>query len=942
MREILQEVQDLLADFSGMPLCLFEWKILGSKEIDFVNPGITHIAGYSWSYNPSFFRILEEAPINKKAINALFSSISQQVVENEDFKPVVKQSGDHWGFGAVVSELKKGADGTRYRKPRYLLLGGPIHVAEPLGGWDLFKNELKHVRQEELDLAKRLQLTSEFFELPCRPSPGSLEDEAKYLQYTFNGVIRDIIPIVKNDPDSDLAKIPTLAIVLYELFRHVRNSDRYMKYLDFVYKVCKKTTGMIPASLAIGFRNPASNTGFMALYVPSYSGDYRRHQLIFIPDSQDVERMLWAASISDFGARLLGWIDIPQKAKEARIFNIPFEEGKQSLKGRLFLWFEKVHERRLNSWVNNFLQPFLEGTASSWGTTKERIVSRVMQTLSHHADRKHNEFTDAIAAFSLPSNSNLQKDEKEDFRKILTVTRQVIGSKSIIYYRPKLFKDPAVASPYAWSVSEDSVLSEDDLELSEEFFKTLFVDLNPIVTRGTGLNVFLPVISGNRTLGILKVTLDSEALFDHKLPLLVELSERLGLRIPYRRMVLFLHQFLHQLVSALGKEKLDLNDLAENIVFYFSESACSIWTYNHERKRFELQGRVGISFEDDRLNEFLSLEEAQDSLVFRCYQESGHILHVNLEEDTRVLARGELLDKGFKQGLALGMKSDKSWLGVVLWSRRPFIKDYYSRDDETFLRLSVFTTLQMLRLHDLLHRQRTLYDKVLTGLGHELRSPLANIEANIELLAKTRDKKFVRDLANITRYTRTLADMLIHLGKFAEVSTKEPSIGKASPCPLFEGIIYKAINTVRWRAEKKGIEICTRFDPQTFPSSLYLTEIQKEVMFSIIFNLLDNAIKYTPKKTRQPIEVLGEIESNFIVIRVRNFGIGVPEGEEEMIFEPFKRGSNAWRGHPVGSGLGLYLSRRFAEGLGGSLKLMRNAEPTEFSLYVPFRFSAAP
>jgi len=1020
-QEVLQEVQDFLADFAGVPLCLFKWQSLETRRnVDFVDPEL-NLAGYSWSYNPSFFRLLRETSSIKQDINDLFTKLFLRTAYNvrtkRSFGAIVANKDDHWCFCAVITKLIR--EKNKYkRQPEYLLLGGPLHKEKPeeMGSWRLFEKELKYVEEKECGLsrAEQLRLASELFELPCRPDRESLELEARNLQYTFNGVVRDIVPIIRKNPPSPLLKPPNLAIVLYELFRHIRNADRYMKYLQHIVDKAKEKAIEV-AAIAVGFRNPSTMTGFMALYVPVYEESYTREQLIFIPYEEEVRQMLQASSIEEFGNQLRTWMDLPQGIREMKAFHIPFEEGEQYLQGRVFVWLERLHERRFRLWAESFLLPFLDGAASAWETTKRRVESRVMQTVAHHLDRKYNEFTDAIAAFSLPRGEEDAEGEegtKGDLKKILAVAQEAIGGKAVIYHQPILYKDPPIARPYAWApgdyvpreqslfqflfsaewsefegdlaplpvgdppelvpgslrkefefhrlplsadaavrrmqenkwqITDNSKLytvQKDNgiLNIYQNLFNAIFCELRPQMVGFK--RVFLPVISGNRALGILEIVLeggpsDDVTLFELKLPLVIEFSERLGLRVPYRRVV----TFLRDLLSVLGKAEISesLEALAERIAFHFSESACSIWTYTSERKRFELRGRVGVAFSDSNLNTGLHLKEAQDTVVYRCYKEENP-LHINLEKDPRVRAREELLRAGFKQGLALGIEQGDHWLSVVLWSKSPFRENYYSSDDLTFLRLSAFTALQIIRLQDLLRHQQELLELIMTGLGHELRAPLTSIYANIDRLASVKDPKLAKDLENIAAYALALADMLFYSTRVKKLRKQDGT----QMYRLFEDIIYRAINAVQWRARQKRLRIITRFDPKDFPSKIRLTEPQKEWMFSIVFNLLDNALKYTYSNSKQPIVLLGQVEERFVVIRIQNHGIGVVKGEEEVIFERFKRGSNAWRGHPVGSGLGLFLGRRFAEALGGELKLTKQKDPTEFSIYFPLWLFPAP
>jgi signal transduction histidine kinase len=85
----------------------------------------------------------------------------------------------------------------------------------------------------------------------------------------------------------------------------------------------------------------------------------------------------------------------------------------------------------------------------------------------------------------------------------------------------------------------------------------------------------------------------------------------------------------------------------------------------------------------------------------------------------------------------------------------------------------------------------------------------------------------------------------------------------------------------------------------------------------VLNNLISNAIKYSPRGGRVAVAVARD--GGDAVLGVSDEGVGVPEGEREQIFEPFRRGASA-HGVP-GAGLGLSTARRIAEAHGGRLEV---------------------
>jgi K+-sensing histidine kinase KdpD len=93
----------------------------------------------------------------------------------------------------------------------------------------------------------------------------------------------------------------------------------------------------------------------------------------------------------------------------------------------------------------------------------------------------------------------------------------------------------------------------------------------------------------------------------------------------------------------------------------------------------------------------------------------------------------------------------------------------------------------------------------------------------------------------------------------------------------------------------------------------------------ILRNLLENASKYSPAGSPVLVRVRGG--GPRVVIEVRDGGPGIPAGVEETIFERFRRLSDPGISEVPGTGLGLYIARRFARDLGGDVTVGRSTEP---------------
>ena len=103
----------------------------------------------------------------------------------------------------------------------------------------------------------------------------------------------------------------------------------------------------------------------------------------------------------------------------------------------------------------------------------------------------------------------------------------------------------------------------------------------------------------------------------------------------------------------------------------------------------------------------------------------------------------------------------------------------------------------------------------------------------------------------------------------------------------------------------------------------------------VLWNLLENAAKYTPPGS--PLEIAASIQEKAVIIEVRDRGPGIPPGEEERIFEKFYRGQSGKAPENVrGAGLGLPICRAIVEAHRGTIQaLAREGGGATFRIRLP-------
>lgn len=140
-----------------------------------------------------------------------------------------------------------------------------------------------------------------------------------------------------------------------------------------------------------------------------------------------------------------------------------------------------------------------------------------------------------------------------------------------------------------------------------------------------------------------------------------------------------------------------------------------------------------------------------------------------------------------------------------------------------------------------------------------------------------------------------------------------------------QDVLSSAVSQLEPKAGEKNISIT--FLP-TDAEAVFDAKWTEEA----VFNLLDNAVKYTP--AGGAVRVSASDYQMFSAIHVADNGPGIPEDEQPKVFQRFYRGLS----NPTeeGVGIGLYLVRQIAEGQGGYVKVSsKPGEGSTFSLYLP-------
>ncbi len=212
-----------------------------------------------------------------------------------------------------------------------------------------------------------------------------------------------------------------------------------------------------------------------------------------------------------------------------------------------------------------------------------------------------------------------------------------------------------------------------------------------------------------------------------------------------------------------------------------------------------------------------------------------------------------------------------------------------------------------IELREALERQ----NRFLAMLSHEYRTPLAIVRANLDLMElqepETGDTRGPR--------VTTMKHAVGRLVELMEISLqKERLNGFRSAVALEQLELVSFLDSIVDSAEGLWPERTFVFHPDI---SAAMIMAEAATLKTALFNLLDNACKYSPPD--QPVEIECRIDGNVTVVVIRDRGTGILPGEGQKVFEKYYRGSGS--SDTSGSGVGLWLVRQIIQQLGGSIVL---------------------
>jgi signal transduction histidine kinase len=211
-------------------------------------------------------------------------------------------------------------------------------------------------------------------------------------------------------------------------------------------------------------------------------------------------------------------------------------------------------------------------------------------------------------------------------------------------------------------------------------------------------------------------------------------------------------------------------------------------------------------------------------------------------------------------------------------------------------------------------RANKIKSEFVTIASHQLKTPISQMNWELEILLSKNSKgltaKQLELINTIGKAHETMARLVNDLLDVARIDQGKFVLNK-DKVNLLE-IIDNVVDNNRILAKASNVEINV-IKPEKVPEII----ADKKRIGVVVDNLISNAVKYISKKGFVEIKV--EADNKNINVYVKDNGLGIPDDQQDKVFQKFFRSNNAARYQTEGTGLGLYISKNIVEQSGGKI-----------------------
>jgi PAS domain S-box-containing protein len=233
-------------------------------------------------------------------------------------------------------------------------------------------------------------------------------------------------------------------------------------------------------------------------------------------------------------------------------------------------------------------------------------------------------------------------------------------------------------------------------------------------------------------------------------------------------------------------------------------------------------------------------------------------------------------------------------------------------------------------LHQALNKEKELNElksRFVSMASHEFRTPLTTMMSSLSLVTKYGEQKDIeKQTKHVSKIKTSINNLTDILNDFLSVSKLEE--GKIENLPEeidLKLFISEVISEMSGMANAGQ----TLIQEHSGRNNVFL---DRKLLKNILFNLISNAIKFSPEGGK--IEITSVALDTSVKISVKDNGIGISKEDQKHLFERFFRGHNAT--HIQGTGLGLNIVAKYAEYMHGSLDFeSEENKGTKFTIIIP-------
>lgn len=351
-------------------------------------------------------------------------------------------------------------------------------------------------------------------------------------------------------------------------------------------------------------------------------------------------------------------------------------------------------------------------------------------------------------------------------------------------------------------------------------------------------------------------------------------------------------------------------------------------------------GEVRVFMNMDGLATYYSVfpatERGQWGIIYNLSQFLNHLTQTTIPNEK---IRSDFHWQIFKEGGELLLQSSEempeelkittvfpshlpSWSLVLFKESASIINTFFRASQGIFiyiflliiivLALGLFFTLRIINKELLLSKMKSDF---ISTVSHEFKSPLTSIRQMSEMLfndiisTESRKKEYYAVMLEQSERLSRLIDNILDFSKIEE-GKKAFRLEKTN----LKELIINVKSAFQNHISNDGFSVSSSL-PKTLPEIV----IDKEAIQQVLYNLLDNAYKYSGDSKH--IEIIAESTIDSVKISVKDFGIGIQQEDQDKIFNRFFRGGNELTRSVKGSGIGLTIVKKIIEAHQGTVTL---------------------